>query len=130
MKVLVLMRLVYLTVQRAGMPRNAVSEVRLGGRRLATDEIQNALCFVLVFIGLIAVSWLMFAVMGHDPLDSLFEVVSAMCTVGLSAGITDAALHPFLKVVLCGDMLLGRLEIFVWLVVLSPGTWFGKKLED
>jgi trk system potassium uptake protein TrkH len=130
LRLLVLIRLVYLTIQRAGMPRNAVSQIRLGGRRLETDEIQNALCFVLVFSVLTAFSWLMFAVMGYDPLDSLFEVVSAMGTVGLSAGITDAALHPFLKAVLCGDMLLGRLEIFVWLVLLSPGTWFGKKLED
>jgi trk system potassium uptake protein TrkH len=130
LRLLVLMRLVYLTIQRAGMPRNAVAEIRLGGRRLETDEIQNALTFVFVFGALIALSWLAFAVMGHDPLDSLFEVVSAMGTVGLSAGITDAALHPFLKAVLCGDMLLGRLEIFVWLVLLAPGTWFGKKLED
>jgi trk system potassium uptake protein TrkH len=129
LRLLILLRLLFLSIQRAGMPRNAVADVRLGGRRLETDEIQNALCLVLVFIGFIAISWLMFIFMGHNPLDSLFEVVSAIGTAGLSTGITSAALHPFLKTVLCADMLLGRLEIFAWLVLLSPETWLGKRLE-
>jgi trk system potassium uptake protein TrkH len=130
LRLLILMRLVHLLIQRAGMPQNAVAEARLGGRRLEADEIQNALCLVLVFIFFIAFSWLPFVFMGYSPLDSLFEVVSAIGTVGLSAGITNAALHPFLKAVLCVDMLLGRLEILVWLILLFPGTWFGKRLEE
>jgi trk system potassium uptake protein TrkH len=112
------------------MPKNAVAEAQLSGRRLETDEIQNALCLVLVFIIFIALSWLAFVAMGHDPLDSLFEVVSAIGTVGLSAGITGPALHPVLKAVLCADMLLGRLEIIAWLILLSPRTWIGKRLEE
>jgi trk system potassium uptake protein TrkH len=111
------------------MPRNAVAEARLGGHRLEADEIQNALCLVVIFIVCIAFSWLPFVSMGYDPLDSLFEVVSAIATAGLSAGITDAALHPLLKAVLGVDMLLGRLEIFAWLILLTPGTWIGRRLE-
>lgn len=130
LRLLILLRLLQLSIQRAGMPQNAVAETRLGGHRLETDEIQNALCLVLVFIAFIVFSWLPFVVMGHNPLDSLFEVVSAIGTAGLSAGITDSALHPFLKAVLCIDMLLGRLEIFAWLILVSPGTWFGKRLEE
>jgi trk system potassium uptake protein TrkH len=129
LRLLILMRLLFLSIQRAGMPQNAVAEARLGGRRLEADEIQNALCLVLVYIVFIVLSWLPFVVMGHHPLDSLFEVVSAIGTAGLSSGITDTGLHPFLKVVLCLDMLLGRLEIFAWLVLVFPGTWFGKRLE-
>jgi len=130
LRLLILMRLLYLLIQRTGMPRNAVAEARLGGRRLEADEIQSALCIVFVFLGFIALSWLLFVVMGHNPLDSLFEVVSAIGTAGLSAGVTGPALHPFLKVVLCIDMLLGRLEILAWLILLFPGTWIGRRLED
>jgi trk system potassium uptake protein TrkH len=68
--------------------------------------------------------------MGHPPLDALFEVVSAVGTAGLSAGISGPELHPFLKGVLCADMLMGRLEILAWLVLVSPGTWLGNRLED
>ena len=130
LRLLILMRLLYLLIQRTGMPRNAVAEARLGGRRLEADEIQNALCLVLVFLVFIALSWLPFVIMGYSPLDSLFEVVSAIGTAGLSAGITGPALHPFLKVVLCIDMLLGRLEILAWLILLFPGTWIGRRLEE
>jgi len=130
LRLLIVMRLFYLLIQRAGMPQNAVAEVRLEGRRLESDEIYNALCIVLVYIVFIVISWAPFVVMGHNPMDSLFEVVSAICTVGLSSGITDAALHPFLKGLLCVDMLLGRLEIFAWLILFSPGTWLGMRLEE
>jgi trk system potassium uptake protein TrkH len=130
LRLMILMRLLQLSLQRAGMPLNAVAEARLGGRRLEADEIQNALCVVLVYIIFMVLSWTAFVIMGYRPLDSLFEVVSAISTAGLSAGITGPALHPFLKLVLCVDMLLGRLEIFAWLILLSPGTWFGERMEE
>ena len=130
LRLLILARLLQLTVQRAGMPRNAVATARLGGRRIQANEIQNALSLVLVYVVFIGVSWLPFAAMGQNPFDSLFEVVSAIGTVGLSAGIASPALDPLLKVVLCVNMLLGRLEILAWLVLLSPGTWIGNRLED
>jgi len=130
LRLLILSRLLYLVIKRAGMPQNAVAEARLSGRRLESDEIENALCLILVFIAFIVCSWTPFVVMGYNPIDSLFEVVSAISTVGLSAGITDPGLHPFLKAVLCVDMLLGRLEIIAWLILVFPGTWFGKKLEE
>jgi trk system potassium uptake protein TrkH len=60
-------------------------------------------------------------------MDALFEVVSATGTVGLSAGITGPGLPAPLKAVLGADMLLGRLEILVWLVFLSPAAWWGRR---
>jgi len=84
---------------------------------------------VLLFVVVAVFSWLPFVVMGYDPLDSLFEVVSATGTVGLSAGVTNAALPPLLKGILCVDMLMGRLEIIACLVLLYPRTWFGRRME-
>ena len=129
LRLLIVFRLLYLVLQRAGAPSNAVSEARLSGRRLEADEIQNALCLIILFIFFTAVSWLPFLAFGHAPLDSLFEVVSAIGTAGISAGITSADLHPLLKGILCADMLLGRLEIIVWLVFVYPGTWIGHRRE-
>lgn len=102
-RLLILMQLLHLSIQRAAMPWDAVSEARLGERRIGPDEIQNALCLVLVFILFTTLSWLPFIVLGHDPLDAIFEVVSAIGTAGLSAGITGPALHLFFKAVLCPD---------------------------
>ncbi|MBA7705398.1 Trk system potassium uptake protein TrkG [subsurface metagenome] len=129
LRLLILGQLLYIFLQRPSMPRQAVAEASLGKRRLETDEIQNALSIVFVFLASIGISWLIFVGMGHNPLDSLFEVVSAIGTVGLSTGISAPDLHPLLKGVLCADMLLGRLEIIAWLVLFYPRTWIGRRLE-
>jgi len=118
-----------LIIVRTCLPRHAVIEPRLAGRRLQGDEIQEALLLIFLYVAVVAVSWLQFVASGYDPLDSLFEVVSATGTVGLSVGITSADLPAPLKGVLCADMLMGRLEIIAWLVMLFPGTWFGKRME-
>ncbi len=130
LRLLVLAQVVYVFLQRAGMPRQAIAEASLGTRRLEQEEIQNALTIVFLFLACIGISWLVFVGMGHNPLDSLFEVVSATGTVGLSTGITAPELHPVLKGVLCGDMLLGRLEIIAWLVLFYPRTWIGRRIEE
>ena len=130
LRLLILAQVLYIFLQRPSMPRQAVAEATLGRRRLETDEIQNALSIVFVFLASIGISWLVFVGMGHNPLDSLFEVVSAIGTVGLSTGISAPDLHPILKGVLCADMLLGRLEIIAWLVLFYPRTWIGRRLEE
>jgi len=118
-----------LLIVRTCLPRHAVIEPRLAGRRLQGDEIQESLLLIFLYVVVVAVSWLQFVARGYDPLDSLFEVVSATGTVGLSVGITSTALPAYLKGVLCADMLMGRLEIIAWLVILFPGTWFGRRME-
>ena len=130
LRLLILGQLLYIFLQRPGMPRQAVAEASLGRRRLETDELQTALSIVFVFLASIGISWLVFVGMGHNPLDSLFEVVSAIGTVGLSSGISAPDLHPLLKGVLCADMLLGRLEIIAWIVLFYPRTWIGRRLEE
>ena len=112
------------------MPKRAVARARIGPEQLEDSEIIDALTLMLIFAAAVWASWIPFLVLGHDPLDALFEVVSAMGTVGLSTGVSSPSLHPFLKGVLCVDMLLGRLEILVWLVMLSPRTWFGRRMEE
>lgn len=127
-RLLILLQIVRVFVLRTGLARHAVLEPRLGGRRLDAPDIQAALVVLLLFAGVVAASWACFVLAGHDPLDSLFEVVSATGTVGLSTGIAGPDLAAALKGVLCADMLLGRLEVFALLVVLYPRTWVGRRV--
>ena len=127
LRLMIVLRVLQLLIRKTSEPRRAVTDVRVGGERLDPEEIQNALGLVVLFVGVAFLSWVPFVAAGKDPVDSLFEVVSALGTVGLSTGITRAGLHPLLKAVLCADMLLGRLEILAWLVLLYPGTWAGRK---
>jgi trk system potassium uptake protein TrkH len=129
LRLLIVVSVFRLILLRTCLPRHAVIAPRLAGRRLQDEEIHAAMLLILLFVVVAVFSWLPFVVMGYDPLDSLFEVVSATGTVGLSVGVTNAALAPLLKGILCVDMLMGRLEIIACLVLLYPRTWFGRRME-
>lgn len=129
LRMLIAVSVFRLIILRTCLPKHAVIEPRLAGRRLQDDEIQAALLLIVLFVAVVSLSWLPFVVMGYSPLDSLFEVVSATGTAGLSVGLTSATLPSLLKGILCVDMLMGRLEIMAWLVVFYPRTWFGRRME-
>ncbi len=130
LRLLIFLRLLQLVIRRTAMPTHAVAEPHLGGRRLEEAEIIRALLLMVLFVAVVLLSWLPFVLSGYAPLDALFEVVSAIGTVGLSTGITGAGLAPGLKLLLCLDMWFGRLEIVAFLVVLYPWTWIGKRTES
>ena len=129
LRLLMIISLLRVLLRRACVAMHAVVEPRIAGRRMEETEIQEALLLVLLFVAVIIFSWLPFLFMGYHPLDSLFEVVSATGTVGLSAGVVAAEMPFFLKAIFCMDMLLGRLEIFAWLVMVYPRTWIGRRLS-
>jgi len=128
LRLLVLLRLLQFIIRTTGAPSHAVNEPRLGGRRLSQPELVAVLSLLSMFVLVILLSWAPFLALGYDPINSLFEVVSATATTGLSAGISGPGLDSALKGVLCLDMLAGRLEILALLVLFYPGTWFGKRM--
>jgi trk system potassium uptake protein len=129
LRLIILLRLFRLLLQRSAMPSQAVTRARIGVKLLSDDEIIRALLLVILYFMVIMISWFVFLLFGFEPMQSLFEVASAVGTVGLSTGITSAELHPVLKAVLCVDMLLGRLEIIALLIIFYPPTWIGKRKE-
>lgn len=130
LRLLILLRMLQLILVKTCLPSHAFLDHRLGGKRLEEGEIRQALLFFILFFAVVTVSWFLFLICGYDPLDSLFDVVSATGTVGLSTGVVGSDLPGILKAALCVNMLLGRLEILAWLVILYPRTWFGLRVEE
>ena len=127
LRFLIVLGLLQHYLRRSAMPPHAVAQPRLSGQALGPVEIEQAILIASLFVVTIVVSWLVFVAFGHPPLDALFEVTSAVGTVGLSTGITAADLEPALKLLLVFDMLLGRLEVLALLVLLYPVTWLGNR---
>jgi len=127
LRLLILFRLIGLVLRRAVMQPHAVTTLSLGEQKIEDEDINKILLLILMYIVVVIISWLPFVVVGYDPLNALFEVVSACGTVGLSTGITRTELEPVLKLVLCFDMLAGRVEIIALLVLLYPRNWFGRR---
>ena len=128
-RVLVLLALVRLVILRTRMPAHAVVEPRISGRRLDSPEVYAALAVVCLHVMVIGTSWLIFVAAGYDPMNALFEVASAVGTVGLSTGIANPDLAPGLKVLLTADMMMGRLEVVAFILLLYPPTWLGRRAE-
>jgi trk system potassium uptake protein TrkH len=128
-RLLILLRLIQIALRRSAAPRRAIMHANLGGERLEQEAITDALLLLGLWLMVVVGSWFPFLLFGYDPLNSLFEVVSATGTVGLSAGISGPTLEPLLKVVLGMDMLFGRVEIVALLVILYPPTWIGRRRE-
>jgi trk system potassium uptake protein TrkH len=126
---LVLLRITQFALRRTAMPAHAVAIPRLEGRSLEAGDVQRATLALFLLLAVTLLSWIPFVAAGHAPLDSLFEVASALGTVGLSTGITGPQLAPGLKLLLCLDMLMGRLEIVALLVLLYPRTWIARRTE-
>jgi trk system potassium uptake protein TrkH len=129
LRLLILLRLIHWWVQRSRLSPHAQSPVRFSGRTWSSAQLVDLLLIVFLYVVTIAASWLLFVLYGYNPLDALFEVVSATGTVGLSTGVTSAELPSVLKIVLAVDMLLGRLEFLALLVFISPHTWIGSRSE-
>jgi trk system potassium uptake protein len=127
LRVLTIARLLQYFVKRTAMPPHAAYVPRLAGRVLEPVDVERATLVVSLYAVVAVVGWLTFVAYGYAPVSALLEVISALSTVGLSAGITRAELETPLKLVLCAIMLLGRLELLAVVVLLYPRTWIGKR---
>ena len=125
LRLVILIRLVQLIVMKTRLPPHAVVRSDLDER--GGEAVARALALAALFATIIGISWLPFLWFGYDPLNALFEVVSATATVGLSTGIVGPDLPTGLKFLLCVDMILGRLEIVAVLVFVAPRTWIGNR---
>ncbi|NBC48849.1 MAG: TrkH family potassium uptake protein [Gammaproteobacteria bacterium] len=126
-RLLIIIRLVQLALRRTAIAERAVLQAQVGGGRIEPPMVASTLQLLALWMLVLLISWLIFLAHGQAPLASLFEVVSATANAGLSAGLTSIELHPALKLVLCADMLFGRVEVLALLVVLYPPTWLARR---
>lgn len=126
-RLLIVLRLIQIMIARTTLPDHAVAQLRVYGQKIDQPAFERAIGVIALFGLTIISSWLAFLAHGYPPLDSLFDVVSATTTTGLSTGVTGPDLPVALKIVLALNMLMGRIEVLALLVLLYPGTWFGKK---
>lgn len=105
---------------------NAQIPVRVGGKSVNHRVVDAIWGFFSLYIACFVVMYLLLAATGLD-LVTAFSAVAA-CINNLGPGLAQVGAHYAdladpAKWVLCVAMLLGRLEIFTLLVLLSPAFW-------
>ncbi len=109
-------------------PRAMIS-VKLEGKTVDHDTIRGTTSYIIVFIALLVSSVLaVIAIEGCDLITGFTSVSTCLNNVGPGlgeVGPTDSfgTLANPTKLILCFDMLAGRLELFPMLMLFSPSAW-------
>ncbi|MDA0336791.1 MAG: TrkH family potassium uptake protein [bacterium] len=127
MRIHLLVKFVSREITRLVHPR-AVVPVRMGGHAVDRDVVANVLGFFVLFMFSFAGGVFIMSELGMDMPTSFGAVAATLGNVGPGLGAvgpTDnySAVPAAGKWVLSLLMLMGRLEIYTVIVLLSPATW-------
>ena len=112
---------------------NMVYSLKMGDRIIPSDTVRNITRFFFMYILVFIVLTLLISLSGITIIDSMSIIAACLSSVGLASGIvgpTTLAFNDvpnFGKFIACIAMLLGRVEIFGFLVVLRPDFWRDKE---
>lgn len=106
----------------------AVIPVRIGGNVIPDEIVQSVQIFFSLYFVILFITAFALAAMGMDLISSLTAVAATLGNIGPGFGIVGpvsnyAAIPPLGKFMLSFCMLLGRLEIYTVLVVISVRFW-------
>ncbi len=124
-RVLIMVKHIKCEIKRLLHPRAMVS-VRIDKKTVETSVISSVLAYLLVYFSLIVISFLLISINEFDFETSLTSVITCINNVGPGLGAivgptgNFSSFSDFSKIILCFDMLLGRLEIFPILLLFSP----------
>jgi trk system potassium uptake protein TrkH len=116
------------TVQRLLHP-NAVSSHAIDGHHIPDEIVASVMAFSLAFACTVSIVAVILAALGNDFVTSFSAAATATANVGPGVGdmigphTTFASLSMPSKWIMCVAMLLGRLEIFTVLILLTPAFW-------
>ncbi|MFP3873957.1 MAG: TrkH family potassium uptake protein, partial [Thiohalophilus sp.] len=105
---------------------NAVIPIKLGGKPVSPRIIDSIWGFFSAYVAVFAIMLLFLMMTGLDQITAFSAVAATMNNLGPGlgeVGVTYATLSDTAKWILCFAMLLGRLEIFTLLVLLTPAFW-------
>ncbi len=107
---------------------HAVTKVKLAGRPVPQEVLSSVWGFFSLYIGLFIVATLLMASLGLDMVSAFASVAASIGNIGPGLGMVGPvknymALPVAGKWVLVLCMLLGRLEIYTVLVLLTPEYW-------
>lgn len=95
------------------------SKISLLNKKYTYSEVMQATTMIFLTAVAIFISSFIVSYYGYKPVNAIFDCTSAVATTGLSAGVVGPTLPLELKWMFMLLMILGRVEIMVFLVALS-----------
>ncbi len=106
----------------------SVSLVKINGKKIGQETLQGVNIYFMAYVLILIGSVLIVSLNNFDFATTFSAVLTTLNNVGPGiAGVGPvenfAAFSDLSKVVFCFDMLVGRLEIFPFLILFSPDLW-------
>lgn len=110
------------------MHPNAIIPVKFNGKTVSQDIIFNVMAFFFIYVMTYGFGILVMSLVGLDFETAMGATIATLGNIGPGIGAVGpvenyAFLSPFAKWFLSFLMLLGRLELFTVLIILSPAFW-------
>ena len=126
-RVLLLMKSIRRTIRKALHPRR-VQPVYMDGRAVSEEVCDNVNAYLAIYCVILVLSFASISVDGFSIGTNFSAVASCFNNIGPGFELVGATQNfsiysDLSKIILSLDMLLGRLEIFPLLLLLSPDTW-------
>ena len=106
----------------------SVNLIRINGKKMNPDIVQNVFVYLVAYAGIAGLSVLLVSIDDFDFATNLGSVMGTLNNIGPGLGVSGPAgnfaqFSPFSKLVFCIDMLIGRLEIFPFLMLFTSISW-------
>ena len=126
-RVLLLMKSIRRTIRKTLHPRR-VQPVYMDGRAVSEEVCDNVNAYLAIYCVILVLSFAIISVDGFSIGTNFSAVASCFNNIGPGFELVGATQNfsiysDLSKIILSLDMLLGRLEIFPLLLLLSPDTW-------
>ncbi len=126
-RLVIVLKMITQELKRMVHPRS-VNIIKLDGMKIEQETVDSVTSFFVIYVFLIFGSFIIISVDNFDFTTSLTAVMTCVGNVGPGLGGVGpvenfSIFSPFVKLVLCMDMLLGRLEIFPLVMLFSPAVW-------
>ncbi len=108
---------------------NAVTSVRLDGKSVPHVIVEKVLAFLSIYVAVMVFIAVILTLFGMPAFDALFNSLSAISNIGfgygeMTGGDDKFAMIPGVcKWLLAIEMMIGRLEVFTVLALLTPSFW-------
>ncbi|MDD3393641.1 MAG: TrkH family potassium uptake protein [Anaerotignum sp.] len=126
-RLIILLKMAGREIRHIIHPRS-VNIIKLDGHRVDEEITRGVTGFIIVYLFIISGSFLLISINNYDFTTSITSVLTCLGNVG--PGLSKVGpienygfFSDFSKLVLCLDMLLGRLEIFPIIMLFSPAVW-------
>ena len=126
-RVLLLFKSLRRNIRQVTQP-NRIQVIRSNGSAVDERVLANTNAYLAAYVIIMVFSVIVISIDGFSPTTNISAVFACFNNIGpgleaVGPSCNFSAFGPISKIILCLDMLAGRLEIFPVLILLSRGTW-------